>query len=123
MSSGAKLALVALVAGLAAAGWIKRQEIKDWAAAPEQRPAVSQDVYSWRDKDGTVHYGDRNGRKDGRRVDVDTSKIGRLEPLPEPPKPVEEAPKEHYLQKMGREMQEQQAKARQAQMDKAIDGR
>ncbi|HEX5278231.1 MAG TPA: DUF4124 domain-containing protein [Fluviicoccus sp.] len=119
MLPDSRLLLLVLVAGLAAGGWWKRAELKAWLFPPEP---VRTDVYSWRDADGNRHYSDRAVRSGAARVEVDTARIGRLEPLPEAAKVQPEEPKELYLQKMGRELKEQREQMRDKHMEKAIYG-
>src|SRR6056297_796015 len=40
---------------------------------------VIADVYMWRDADGTVHYGDKPGSEDAKRLDIETRPTNRTE--------------------------------------------
>lgn len=119
MPSDSRYLLLILIAGLAAGGWWKRAELKAWLFPPQP---VRMDVYSWRDADGNLHYSDRSARTGAARVEVDTAKIGRLEPVPESAKVKPEEPKELYLKQMGRELKEQREQMRDKHMEKAIYG-
>lgn len=137
------LVAVTLIAGVAAGGWWKRDALRQKLSGAEAaKPAT---VYSWGGRDGAPVFSDQKGSPAARRVDVDTSRIGRLEPVRPPPESASErrrpgpesAPgkgavgavkdpdrvkKEFYLQKLGREMQEKQLEIREKQMNAVIDG-
>ncbi|WP_405235605.1 DUF4124 domain-containing protein [Lentisalinibacter orientalis] len=38
---------------------------------------VTADVYMWRDADGTVHYGDKPGSEDAKKLDIETGQTDR----------------------------------------------
>lgn len=140
MKTGRVMLILVMAAG--AAGWFKQDELRAWWAAAARPAPVQQRVYTYRDAEGHVQFTEKpTGRQSG-TVLVDTSKIGRLEPVkppaaPEPAKaapaarPPQRSPAEPpapaavdplYLQKVGREMQKKQLELREKQMDKAIYG-
>lgn len=137
-----KIALL-VIAAVAGAAWVKQDALKAWWTAAAPPTPVQQRVYTSRDAEGNVQFTEKpTGRQNG-TVMVDTSKIGRLEPVKPPvtakPDPVKAAgtgsPQRSpagpgaqaavdplYLQKLGKEMQQKQLEIREKQMDKVIYG-
>lgn len=135
--------IIALMAVMLVLGWLMRDELRRRLSPPEQ---TRERVYTWTDRQGNVHYGDRAGSPQGQTVVVDTSRISRLEPLPPNAgkesavmsevsgpagidahgRPIAGQAKggheELYLQKLGREMQEAQMRVRERQMEQVLEG-
>lgn len=68
-------------------GWTERVVIKaQWQKYTQQQipEATQTTVYTWKDSQGTVHYSTSPDHKNAKQTVIDTAKITRLEPLPEP---------------------------------------
>lgn len=68
-------------------GWTERAALKaQWQKYTQQQAseATQTTVYTWKDSQGTVHYSARPEHKNAKQTVIDTAKINRLEPLPEP---------------------------------------
>lgn len=95
-----KIVVIVLV-GAAIMGWVEREKIKaQWHQynthkTPQATPTA---LYTWTDKEGTVHYSTTPDHKNAKLTSVDTGKISRLEPLPEPKKAAQEEDKLLLLQ-------------------------
>jgi hypothetical protein len=74
---------VVVMGGLA---WWQQDTLKQhWQKLrPSSAPVATQTtVYTWTDKNGTVHYSNTPDNKNAKTSTVDTGKISRLEPLPQ----------------------------------------
>lgn len=94
MAVGDKIVVGMLViAGLA---WWQQDNLKKQWQKMQTTPApiaTKTEVYTWKDKDGTVHYSTTPEHKNATQTIVDTGKISRLEPLPQK----QDAPKQEKL--------------------------
>lgn len=99
------LITMVIIVGLA---WWQEDKLKQqWHKLyPTSAPVATQTtVYTWKDKDGTIHYSNTPDHQQATATMVDTNKINRLEPLP-----VKEQPKQDKLLIM--EMREELARNR-----------
>ena len=82
-----KMVVIMLVAA-AAFAWIQQDTLKkQWYKYFKSQPNATQTaVYTWKDEDGTIHFSATPDNKNAKLSTVDTGKITRLEPLPEPQK-------------------------------------
>ncbi len=85
---GQKIVVVLLlIVGMA---WMEQDWLKTQWQKYTQKSIVPQStqstLYTWKDKDGTVHFSATPDHKDAKQTMVDTGKISRLEPIPEPSK-------------------------------------
>ena len=85
MASGMNTLMVSVViiGGLA---WFQQDTLKaQWQKLyPPPAPVATQTtVYTWKDKDGTVHYSNTPDHQSATQTIIDTKKIARLEPIPE----------------------------------------
>lgn len=75
--------ILLLIAGVAwmEQDWLKTQWQKYTSKinAPQN---TQNNLYTWKDEDGTVHFSATPDNKNAKLTTVDTSKISRLEPLP-----------------------------------------
>ena len=89
--------IVSVVFFLGLAWWQKDQLTAQWqkfhSSSTPVPVATQTTVYTWKDKEGTVHYSNTPNSHAAKTTIVDTSKISRLEPLPQK----QEAPKEEKL--------------------------
>ena len=81
---GQKIVVVLLlIVGMA---WMEQDWFKTQWQKYTQKSIVPQStqstLYTWKDKDGTVHFSATPDNKNAKLTTVDTSKISRLEPLP-----------------------------------------
>jgi hypothetical protein len=94
MAVGDKIVVGMLViAGLA---WWQQDNLKKQWQNLHQTPkpvATKTAIYTWKDKDETVHYSTMPEHKNATQIIIDTGKISRLEPLPQK----QEVPKEEKL--------------------------
>ena len=80
--------VVIMLVAAAAFAWIQQDTLKkQWYKYFKSQPNATQTaVYTWKDEDGTIHFSATPDSKNAKLSTIDTSKITRLEPLPEPPK-------------------------------------
>lgn len=80
--------VVIMLVGAAIFAWTEQDALKkQWQKYFKSQPSAAQtDVYTWKDEDGTIHFSSTPDNKNAKLSTIDTSKITRLEPLPEPPK-------------------------------------
>ena len=80
--------VVIVLAGVAIGAWIQQDVLKkQWQKYVKNEPSTTQtELYTWKDADGTVHFSATPDHKNATLSMIDTRKITRLEPLPEPKK-------------------------------------
>ena len=79
--------IMSIVGVLGVLWWQKDPLIAQWQkfhSAPTSAPVATQTtVYTWKDKKGITYYSKTPDNDAAKKTIVDTSKISRLEPLPE----------------------------------------
>lgn len=88
MANNINVALISVMI-VGALAWTNQDKLKEqWQKLrPTSTPVATQTtVYTWKDKDGTIHYSNTPDSQKASTTMVDTGKISRLEPLPEPKK-------------------------------------
>ena len=90
--------IVSVVFFLGLAWWQKDQLTAQWqkfhSSSTPVPVATQTTVYTWKDKEGTVHYSNTPNSHAAKTTIVDTSKISRLEPLPQKQENQKEEPKQ-----------------------------
>lgn len=85
MANNINILLISVVV-VGALAWTNQDKLKEqWQKMrPTSAPVASQTtVYTWKDKDGTIHYSNTPDSQKASTTMVDTGKISRLEPLPQ----------------------------------------
>ena len=115
------LVMLVVVGVVVGGAWTERETLKKhWDAyvnPPVQAPPTT--VYMWKDSEGTVHYSGHADDKHAKKTVVDTSKITRLEPLPE--KQVDKKKDQSFVMDI-RDENERTRKIIQAAKDKQVMG-
>lgn len=79
--------IIPVLCGVAFLGWTERDMLKTqwqkYTQKTESSHAAQSALYTWKDKNGTVHFSATPDHKNATLTTVDTSKISRLEPLPQ----------------------------------------